>query len=155
MKDLDCGQELATVGLSLYVLGFAIGPLIWAPLSEMYGRQSIFFVSFGLYTAFNCASAGSQNIWTLIILRFFAGSFGASPLTNAGGVIADLFPPAERGLAMGIFSAAPFMGPVRSIIIKYKHLLIIHRCLGLSLEDSSASRLVGDGFSASPEPSPV
>lgn len=63
-------------------------------------------------TAFNAGAAGSQNIATLIVLRFLAGSFGSSPLTNAGGVIADMFPAAQRGLAMSIFAAAPFLGPV-------------------------------------------
>lgn len=63
-------------------------------------------------TAFNCGCTGAQNIQTLIILRFFAGVFGSSPLTNAGGVIADMFPAKERGIAMSLFASAPFMGPV-------------------------------------------
>ena len=84
---------------------------MWAPLSELYGRQVLFFGTYGALTAFNAGAAGSQNIWTLIILRFFAGAFGSSPLTNAGGVIADMFPAAQRGLALSIFAAAPFMGP--------------------------------------------
>jgi MFS family permease len=63
-------------------------------------------------TAFNAGAAGSQNIQTLIILRFFAGAFGSSPLTNAGGVIADMFPATQRGMAMSVFAAAPFLGPV-------------------------------------------
>jgi hypothetical protein len=41
--------------------------------------------------AFSAGAAGAQNIQTLIILRFFAGAFGASPLTNSGGVIVDMF----------------------------------------------------------------
>lgn len=65
-----------------------------------------------MLTAFNAGAAGAQNIETLIILRFFAGAFGSSPLTNAGGVIADMFPASERGMAMSIFAAAPFLGPV-------------------------------------------
>jgi MFS family permease len=43
-----------------------------------------------LLTIFNAGAAGSNNIETLIILRFLAGVFGSSPLTNAGGVIADM-----------------------------------------------------------------
>jgi MFS family permease len=62
-------------------------------------------------TAFNAGAAGAQNIETLLILRFFAGSFGASPLTNAGGVIADMFHAGERGLAMAVFASAPMLGP--------------------------------------------
>ncbi|ROW02390.1 hypothetical protein VMCG_06098 [Cytospora schulzeri] len=110
-------QIIATLGISLFVLGFAIGPLIWAPLSELYGRQYLFFITYALLTAFNAGAAGSKNIQTLIILRFFAGSFGSSPLTNAGGVIADMFPAAQRGLATSFFAAAPFLGPVIGPIV--------------------------------------
>lgn len=111
IRQFGASQEVVTLGVSLFVLGFAIGPLLWAPLSELYGRQILFFVTYGALTAFNAGAAGSQNIQTLIILRFFAGAFGSSPLTNAGGVIADMFPASQRGLAMSVFAAAPFMGP--------------------------------------------
>ncbi|KAK0618762.1 Efflux pump FUB11 [Lasiodiplodia hormozganensis] len=99
IRDFDISREVAVLGLSL------------APLSELYGRQIIFFVTFGAYTAFNAGAAGSQNIETMLILRFLAGSFGSSPLTNAGEVIADMFEAEERGLAMCVFSIAPFMSP--------------------------------------------
>ncbi len=36
------GTEVATLGLSLFVLGFAVGPILFAPLSELYGRQPVF-----------------------------------------------------------------------------------------------------------------
>lgn len=62
--------------------------------------------------AFLGGSAGSQNVATLLILRFFAGTFGASPLVNSGGTIADLFPPIQRGLALTVYCVAPFLGPV-------------------------------------------
>ena len=110
-RQFHVDDEVVTLGLSLFVLGFAIGPLLWAPLSEMFGRQILFFGTYGALTAFNAGAAASQNIQTLLILRFFAGSFGSSPLTNAGGVIADIFPASQRGLAMSVFAAAPFMGP--------------------------------------------
>lgn len=108
---------VVTLTLSLFVLGFAIGPLFWAPMSELYGRQVLFASTFGLFTIFNAGVCGSQNMWTVIILRFFAGSFGSSPLTNAGGVIADMFPARERGIATAIFAAAPFLGPAMGPVI--------------------------------------
>lgn len=52
------------------------------------------------------------NLPALLVLRFIAGTFGASPLTNAGGAIADMFAASERGLAMTLFALAPFLGPV-------------------------------------------
>jgi multidrug resistance protein len=115
--EFHVSQEIVTLGVSLFVLGFALGPLLWAPFSELYGRQIVFFGSFLAFVAFNAGAAGSKNIYTLLILRFFGGAFGSSPLTNAGGVVADLFAAKERGLAMSIFSVAPFMGPVLGPIV--------------------------------------
>lgn len=103
--------EVATLGLSLFVLGFALGPLVWAPLSEVYGRRAVFVVSFAGYTAFSVATACSQNIASLLALRFFASAFGSSAMTNAGGIISDMFRREERGLASSLFSATPFLGP--------------------------------------------
>ncbi|OKL56131.1 hypothetical protein UA08_08724 [Talaromyces atroroseus] len=110
-------EEVAILGISLFVLGFAVGPLIWAPLSEIYGRRYIFIASAAGLTVFVAGAAGSQNIWTLIILRFFAGSLGSAPFAVAGGVIADCFPAVSRGLASGLYCAAPFLGPTLGPII--------------------------------------
>ncbi|KAF2748102.1 MFS multidrug transporter-like protein [Sporormia fimetaria CBS 119925] len=112
IREFGASQTLVIAGLSLFVLGFALGPLLWAPISELYGRQVVFLGTFFAFVAFNAGGAGSQNIATLLVLRFLAGSFGSSPLTNAGGVVADIFNAKERGLAMAMFSIAPFMGPV-------------------------------------------
>ncbi|GAB1198184.1 hypothetical protein APSETT444_007493 [Aspergillus pseudonomiae] len=109
IKDFGISEEVATLGVSLFVLGFAVGPLVWAPLSELIGRQIVFLISYGALAFFCAGAAGAQNSWALIILRFFAGSFGSSPLTNAGGVIADIFPAEERGLATSLFAGAPFL----------------------------------------------
>jgi MFS family permease len=111
MQRFDVSEEVATLGLSLFVLGFALGPLIWAPLSEVYGRKSIFVISYTAYTVLSVAAACAPNITTLLVLRFFASAFGSSSMTNVGGVIADMFCKADRGLATGVFVTAPFMGP--------------------------------------------
>ncbi|KAG5951472.1 hypothetical protein E4U53_003022 [Claviceps sorghi] len=112
IAEFEASQEVATLGVSLFVLGFAVGPLIWAPLSELFGRQVLFTTTYACLTMFNAGCAGANNIWTLIILRFFAGAFGSSPLTNAGGTIADMFEANQRGLATALFALAPFLGPV-------------------------------------------
>ncbi|EXJ69737.1 uncharacterized protein A1O5_06808 [Cladophialophora psammophila CBS 110553] len=114
MQRFDVSEEVATLGLPLFVLGFALGPLIGAPLSEVYGRQSIFVISYTTYTtytAFSVAAACAPNITALLVLRFFASAFGSSSMANVGGVIADMFSKAERGLATGLFATAPFLGP--------------------------------------------
>jgi MFS family permease len=85
IKKFGCSEEVYILGTSFFVLGFAVGPLLWAPLSELFGRQILYATTYGALTAFNAGAAGSQNIATLIVLRFFAGAFGSTPMTNAGG----------------------------------------------------------------------
>jgi MFS family permease len=77
----------------------------------MFGRQKIFILTYSGLTAFLAASAAAPSMPALVILRFFGGIFGSSPLTNSGGVIADMFDTKERGMATAIFAAAPFLGP--------------------------------------------
>lgn len=117
IEDLDVDREVATLGLSLFVLGFALGPVFWAPLSEVVGRQYPFILSFGAMAVLLAGCAASPNIECLIVLRFFAGAFGSAPLTNAGGVISDMFPARQRALALSLFAAGPFMGPALGPII--------------------------------------
>ena len=103
--------KVVILGLSLFTLGFAVGPLLWAPLSELYGRRIVFLLTYSILTAFNAGAAGSQNIQTLIILRFLAGAFASSSNANAGGQIVDMWSPKQRGLAMSFLILAPFIGP--------------------------------------------
>ncbi|KAI0441394.1 MFS general substrate transporter [Xylaria telfairii] len=107
----SASTRLVTADVSFFVLAFAIGPAIWGPLSELYGRQYVFAFTYAGVTLFSAATIASENIATLLVLRFFAGAFGASAITNAAGVISDLFHPRDRGLAGIAYVAAPFFGP--------------------------------------------
>lgn len=110
-KEFNPSTEVAILGVSLFVVGFALGPLLWAPLSESYGRRPVLLVSYAMFTLWNGVACASPNMASLIIFRFLAGAFGSSPLTNSGGTISDMFNAKMRGLATAIFAAAPFLGP--------------------------------------------
>ncbi|GMG39783.1 unnamed protein product [Ambrosiozyma monospora] len=87
---------VATLGVSLYVFGFASGPLLWAPLSELYGRKYVMVISSLLFTIFNFAVATSDRLEAVLICRFFAGSLGAAPMVCVPASIADMFDNGER-----------------------------------------------------------
>ena len=103
---------IATMTVSLYLLGFAIGPLILAPLSELYGRLPVYHASSIIFLAFTIACAVSTNVGMFLVFRFFAGSAGAAPLTLGGGTIADVIHPEKRGAAMALWAIGPLLGPV-------------------------------------------
>lgn len=106
-EHLGGSQILITLGISLYVLGFALGPLLWAPLSETLGRRNSFLISFSVFATCNAIACASPNLPFLLVFRFLSGAFGSSPLTNAGGTIADLFNAKDRGLATALFASCP------------------------------------------------
>lgn len=100
-----------TGGVSLFVLGFAIGPLLWAPASEVFGRRRVYLVSYFFLTLWQAVTCAAPNPGAVLAFRGLAGLFGSSPLANAGGTIADVLDPTQMGLGMALFSVAPFLGP--------------------------------------------
>ncbi|CDK27895.1 unnamed protein product [Kuraishia capsulata CBS 1993] len=105
-------QEVVILTVTLFVLGFAFGPLLFAPLSEEIGRQAIYTgtLFFALIFILPCALA--KNIGTLLVARAIDGLGFSAPLCIIGGSLADMWLAKDRGLAMTVFSAAPFLGPV-------------------------------------------
>ncbi|KAL8710258.1 MAG: hypothetical protein Q9225_007326 [Loekoesia sp. 1 TL-2023] len=104
--------ELASFVVSVYILGYAFGPMVIAPMSELYGRLPMYHVCNSLFVVFSIACAVSSNLNMLIAWRFFAGLFGSCPLTIGGGTIADMIVQEKRGGMTAIFALGPLMGPV-------------------------------------------
>lgn len=109
--------EVMILGTSLTVFGFALGPLCWAPLSELYGRRIPLFSGYIIFSIFQVPVAVAQNVETILVCRFLVGVFGCSPLAVVGGAMADIWDPVDRAVAIAIFSAATFLGPVLGPIV--------------------------------------
>ena len=85
--------------------------MIFAPLSEVYGRVRVYGSTLLVATVFIIPCAVSKNIATLIVCRAIDGIAFSAPMTLVGGTLADLWNNEERGIPMAAFSAAPFIGP--------------------------------------------
>ncbi|CAN6600378.1 probable drug/proton antiporter Yhk8p [Trichomonascus vanleenenianus] len=107
----QCPEEVAILGIAVFVFALALGPLLIAPASEFYGRRPVYFVGFLGYIAFQVPTAFGKNIETIIIGRFFSGFFGSVFLSNVPGTISDIFDKQELGLPMSVYSLGPFAGP--------------------------------------------
>ena len=113
--------ELGSFVVSVYLLGYAFGPLVLAPLSETYGRRIIYNVNNLLFVVFNVACAVSPNLGALIVFRLLAGTAGSAPLTIGAGSLADMIRQRNRGLAMGVWVLGPVLGPAIGPISSYTH----------------------------------
>ncbi|KAF8535122.1 putative MFS multidrug transporter [Trichophaea hybrida] len=105
-------STLASFVVSIFLLGFAVGPLALAPASELYGRCMIFNITNVSFVICTIACARAPNLNSLIAFRFFSGIFGSAPLTIGGGTITDVIPPEKRGASMALFAMGPLMGPI-------------------------------------------
>ncbi|KXJ87970.1 major facilitator superfamily domain-containing protein [Microdochium bolleyi] len=103
---------LASFVVSVYLLGFAFGPLLIAPLSEIYGRVVVYHVCHAIFTVFCVACALAPSLDALIVFRFFCGAFGCVSVTNGTGTVADMIKQEHRGLAISLFSIGPLLGPI-------------------------------------------
>ncbi|KAL4912974.1 major facilitator superfamily domain-containing protein [Aspergillus aurantiobrunneus] len=110
-------QTVLSFSVSIYLLGYTIGPMVLAPLSEIYGRRLMLSCANWFFVVWQVGCALAPNIAGLIIMRFLAGMGGSGCITMGAGVIADLFPVNQRGLATSIWSMGPLMGPVVGPII--------------------------------------
>ncbi|GAA5951649.1 hypothetical protein JCM3765_005993 [Sporobolomyces pararoseus] len=115
--EFGVGTVVGALTTATFLLGYCLGPLIFAPASELFGRRIIFLISMAVFGIFQIQCGLAKNIETIVIGRFLAGSFASSPLTNCGGVVADMFGPIQRGVAMSVFSASVFLGPVLGPIL--------------------------------------
>ncbi len=112
MQDFhSTSSTLASFITSSYLLGYAFGPLVIAPLSEIYGRLPVYHTCNMLFLIFNIACAVAPNLAALIVFRMFAGIAGSCPVTIGAGSIADMVPHEKRGLAMASWLLGPLLGP--------------------------------------------
>jgi hypothetical protein len=109
LKDFDTSNEMiGSFIVSIYVLGYALGPLVLSPSSELYGRLPLYHINNALFTLCNLGAALSPNAGALLAFRLLAGLAGSCPVTIGNGSIADTVAKEQRGMVTAIFSKFVF-----------------------------------------------
>lgn len=103
----------ASLPLSLYVLAYGIGPLIFAPLSEipLVGRSPVYIVTFLLFVILSIPTAAVNTFAGLLVLRFLQGFFGSPCLANGGATVQDMYSLLKLPYALTVWVAAAYCGP--------------------------------------------
>ncbi|KAK8196130.1 Synaptic vesicle transporter SVOP [Zalaria obscura] len=109
--EFGCSEEAALLSITLFVCGFGVGPMAFAPLSETLGRRPIYASTLLIAVVFIIPGAVAKNLGTLLVTRLIDGIAFSAPMVLVGGTLADLWRQEERGVPMAAFSAAPFIGP--------------------------------------------
>ncbi|KAL6825362.1 cycloheximide resistance protein [Trichoderma camerunense] len=106
-----------TFVLSIFVLGFAVGPLLLPPLSELYGRVIVYNATNVLFVVFTILCAVSHNEAMLLGFRFLSGFAGVATISIGPASIADIMPREKRGRAVSLWAVGTVIGPMVGPII--------------------------------------
>lgn len=103
----------ATLPLSLYVLAYGIGPLLFAPLSEIprVGRSPVYIVTFFIFLILSIPTAAVNSFAGLLVLRFLQGFFGSPCLANGGATLQDMYSLLKLPYALTLWVSAAYCGP--------------------------------------------
>lgn len=116
MAEFQVGETLAILPVTLYALGFVVGPMCTAALSEEFGRQYVYKTSLLLHFIFTIVAALATNFRTIAVCRALSGLAGSPSVSVFAGVLNDLWRMPEDRLGFVMYglggAAAPTIGPV-------------------------------------------
>ena len=118
MREFHISSEpVATLGITTYLIGLAVGSLLLAPISETFGRKPVYIAGLILWIAMIIPAARATSMAAIIIVRFFGALGGSAMISNSPGTISDISVPKYQALAFSIWSVGPLNGPVIGPVI--------------------------------------
>lgn len=108
------GEVAASLGLSLYVLAYGIGPMLFSPLSEIpaVGRNPPYVLTYIIFVILCVPTSLLDHFGGLLVLRFLLGFFGSPCLATAGASYGDFFAPSKMGYVIAFWGGGATLGPV-------------------------------------------
>ncbi|KAK9238578.1 major facilitator superfamily domain-containing protein [Lipomyces kononenkoae] len=110
---------VSSLGLGMFVLGYGVGPMLWSPLSEMpaVGRNAPYLATLAVFILISIPTALSNNIGTLLALRFLQGFFGSPVLSTGGASLSDISDSYTRSYALYSWAISSLAGPSIGTVI--------------------------------------
>ncbi|PYI17052.1 synaptic vesicle transporter [Aspergillus violaceofuscus CBS 115571] len=108
----------ATLGLTLFVLGYGVGPMLLSPLSELpaVGRSPTYVLTLVVFVFFNFGVIYARNLGMFLAFRFLTGFFGSPALATGGASMGDIWSPRARDYMIAVWGcfaiSAPVLGPL-------------------------------------------
>ncbi|KAK7031717.1 MFS general substrate transporter [Favolaschia claudopus] len=119
MQEFDVSLVIATLGLTLYVLGYGMGAMFFTPLQELplLGRNPGYIATLFLFVIFQIPLVTAKNMNTVLAMRFFTGFFGSPALSTGGASMSDIYPKHQHPYVLGIWALGAVAGPITGPVI--------------------------------------
>ena len=119
MKKFGVSQTVATLGTALSLLGYAIGPMLWSPLSEVprMGRNTIYIATLAAFLLLNLPIVLASDIEIILIFRFLSAFVGSPAQATGGATISDMYMPRDRSYGLGLWELSTWIGPTLGPVV--------------------------------------
>jgi DHA1 family bicyclomycin/chloramphenicol resistance-like MFS transporter len=116
-RAFDSSTAQAQLTISSYLVGFAIGQLIYGPVSDRYGRKPVLLAAVAVYCAASFGCMVSTSIDMLIVFRTLQALGGCGGVVLARAVVRDLYSGARAGRELSLISMVMALAPVVAPLI--------------------------------------
>ncbi|KAK3308028.1 major facilitator superfamily domain-containing protein [Chaetomium strumarium] len=126
----EVAREYATDGTvvnvvnAVYMLMMGLSPVVWGPMSEVYGRRRVNQVTAVLFCGCSIGTALAPNLAAFFVFRVLTAFEGTAFILVGSACIGDIYRPTERATALGWFLSGTLIGPalgpfIGGIIVTY------------------------------------
>lgn len=114
MEIYGVSNIVASLGLTMYVLAYGLGPMLFSPLSEIptIGRTLPYTTTYFIFVVLCIPMALVDNVAGILILRFLLGFFGSPCLATAGASYGDLYGASDMPYVIALWGGGATLGPV-------------------------------------------
>ena len=116
-RQLGASTAQVQLTISAYLIGFAVGQILYGPVSDRHGRKPVLLAAVALYCVASLACALSTSIEMLIVSRFVQALGGSGGIVLARAIVRDLYSGARAGRELSLISSVMALAPVLAPIV--------------------------------------
>jgi DHA1 family bicyclomycin/chloramphenicol resistance-like MFS transporter len=111
-RQLSATTAQVQLTISAYLIGFAVGQILYGPVSDRHGRKPVLLGAVALYCVASLACALSTSIELLIVTRFLQALGGSGAIVLTRAVVRDLYSGARAGRELSLIGSVMALAPV-------------------------------------------